>query len=104
MEILKEVRISTANAECLSVTDSRYHINLYGLLDNLHERDSYVTVKDVVVPPIRKFIKFDSSYHPQNIVMLLLLSSQSFHTVNHHLYYCRGVPLLISRSARQGNP
>lgn len=93
MEILKEVRISTANAECLSVTDSRYHINLYGLLDNLHERDSYVTVKDVVVPPIRKFIKFDIGYYERGKEPLAMPLEYHYTSFKH---LCRLITIAVN--------
>ena len=59
MEIIKEIRLSTASAECYNESKTNFHVNVNGSLMNLQHRNMYVIVKDIFIPKVVKSISFE---------------------------------------------
>ena len=68
MEILREVRVSTANADCFSTGESSFHVNLNGSVFNMMNNSGYVTVKDVHIPTVSKTISLELGYAKREMI------------------------------------
>ena len=61
MEVVKELCVSTAQMECYMTEKNLFHLNLNGFFNDV-SRPTFLSVKDVFMPPYEKNIEFSIYY------------------------------------------